>query len=61
MHSYGGLVGSNSIPEELSLAYRQPRKFFGGVLHLLYLAAFIFEKGRSVLGTFGESPGNMSR
>ncbi|KAL1988106.1 hypothetical protein VTN96DRAFT_1137 [Rasamsonia emersonii] len=58
MHSYGGLVGSNAIPEELSYSYRQSRGFAGGVIHLFYFCAFILGKGQSVLGVFGESPNN---
>lgn len=58
MHSYGGLVGSNAIPEELSYAHRQARRLAGGVIHLFYFCAFILGKGQSVLGAFGESPNN---
>ncbi|KAL5115783.1 hypothetical protein ACEQ8H_006278 [Pleosporales sp. CAS-2024a] len=58
MHSYGGLVGSNAIPKELSFEYRKSAGLSGGVFHLLYIAAFVLGKGQSVLGTFGESPNN---
>ncbi|KAI4131356.1 MAG: hypothetical protein LQ338_001241 [Usnochroma carphineum] len=56
MHSYGGLVGSEAIPEELSLSARQGQGLPGGVIHLFYYTAFILNEGQSVLDTFGESP-----
>lgn len=58
MHSYGGLVGSDAIPEDLSLQSRQQKGLAGGVSRLFYFAAFILDQGKSVLGTFGESPNN---
>jgi hypothetical protein len=59
MHSYGGLVGSEAIPEELSYAYRHKKDgLSGGVIHLFYITAFILSEGQSVLGAFGESPNN---
>ncbi len=58
MHSYGGLVGSEAIPEDLSYAKRQSLGLPGGVVHLFYYCAFILDKGQSVLGVFGESPAN---
>ena len=56
MHSYGGLVGSNAIPEHLSLSQRQSQGLAGGVAHLFYFSAFIMGQGQSVLNTYGESP-----
>ena len=58
MHSYGGLAGSEAIPEILSAAYRQKKGEAGGVVRLYYYAAFILGKKDSVLGRFGESPNN---
>jgi hypothetical protein len=58
MHSYGGLVGSNTIPKELGFEYRKLAGLCGGVFHLLYIAGLVLDKGQSVLGTFGESPNN---
>jgi hypothetical protein len=58
MHSYGGLVGSNAISQELSFAHRKSSGLSGDVVHLFYIAAFVLDKGQSVLGTFGESPNN---
>ncbi|PQE29941.1 hypothetical protein CJF32_00000617 [Rutstroemia sp. NJR-2017a WRK4] len=58
MHSYGGLVGSEAIPEELTYAHRKARGLSGGVIHLYYFSAFILPVGQSVLGAFGESPNN---
>ena len=57
-HSYGGLVGSNSIPEELTFSQRQAKGLKGGVVHLIFIAAFLLMVGQSVIGTFGESPNN---
>ncbi|ROV97140.1 hypothetical protein VMCG_07461 [Cytospora schulzeri] len=56
MHSYGGLVGSDAIPEDLSLQSRHQRGLTGGVFRLFYFAAFVLDQGKSVLGTFGGSP-----
>jgi hypothetical protein len=58
MHSYGGLVGSNAISEDLSFKDRKAAGLPGGVFHLFYIAAFLLDMGQSVLGTFGESPNN---
>lgn len=58
MHSYGGLVGSNAIAEDLSLQSRRRAGLAGGVYRLFYFVAFVLDEGKSVLGTFGESPNN---
>lgn len=58
MHSYGGLVGSDAIPEDLSLQSRRRAGLAGGVCRLFYFAGFVLDQGQSVLGTFGESPNN---
>ncbi|OAL55343.1 S-adenosyl-L-methionine-dependent methyltransferase [Pyrenochaeta sp. DS3sAY3a] len=58
MHSYGGLVGSNSIGEEWSIPHRKAAGLEGGVIHLFYIAAFVLDKQQSVLGVFGESANN---
>lgn len=58
MHSYGGLVGSNAIGEDLYISHRRSAGLAGGVLHLFYVAAFVLDKQQSVLGVFGESPNN---
>jgi pimeloyl-ACP methyl ester carboxylesterase len=56
MHSYGGLVGSEAVTEDLSFFWRRQQGLEGGVIHLYYFTAFVLPKGASVLGTFGESP-----
>jgi alpha-beta hydrolase superfamily lysophospholipase len=58
MHSYGGLVGSNAMSEDLGFTYRQSAGLSGGVISFFYIAAFLLDKGQSVLGAFGESPKN---
>ncbi|KAL8913410.1 MAG: hypothetical protein Q9171_001789 [Xanthocarpia ochracea] len=58
MHSYGGLVGSEAIPDDLSYIHRQESALPGGVIRLFYFCAFVLDKGQSVLGAFGESPTN---
>jgi len=58
MHSYGGLVGSEAIPEELTYTNRKARGQAGGVIHLYYFSAFLLPVGQSVLEAFGESPNN---
>jgi alpha-beta hydrolase superfamily lysophospholipase len=56
MHSYGGLVGSEAITEEMSYSSRQSRNLKGGVIHLFMFSAFLVEEGKSVLDAFGVSP-----
>ena len=56
MHSYGGLVGSEAIPEEFTYTNCKARGLLGGVIHLYYFSAFILATGQSVLDAFGESP-----
>jgi pimeloyl-ACP methyl ester carboxylesterase len=56
MHSYGGLVGSEAIPEELTFESRKKKGLNGGVVHLFFFSAFILDVGQSVLSVFGESP-----
>ncbi|MCJ1319209.1 hypothetical protein MMC15_004544 [Xylographa vitiligo] len=53
MHSYGGVVGTQAVDESLGKRARQNKGLAGGVVHLLYLSAFILQLGdslRSVLG-----------
>ncbi|KAL2827446.1 Alpha/beta hydrolase fold-1 [Aspergillus pseudoustus] len=61
MHSYGGIVGSEAIPESLSYTARQAQGLAGGVVHLFYYAAFVLKVGTTVLETFGESPNGDAR
>ncbi|KAL1877798.1 hypothetical protein Plec18167_004767 [Paecilomyces lecythidis] len=58
MHSYGGLVGSDAVLENLSYENRKKAGAPGGVIHLFYFAAFVLPPGQSVLKAFGESPNN---
>ncbi|KAI4157802.1 MAG: hypothetical protein LQ342_007997 [Letrouitia transgressa] len=58
MHSYGGLVGSEAVPEELSYSKRRAQGLTGGVIHLFFFTAFMLNEGQSVLSAFGESPNN---
>ncbi|KAJ6084272.1 hypothetical protein N7486_011072 [Penicillium sp. IBT 16267x] len=47
MHSYGGVVGSSAV-EGLSFSERKASGKPGGVIHLLYLCAFILPLGYSM-------------
>ncbi|KAI1460962.1 alpha/beta-hydrolase [Annulohypoxylon moriforme] len=47
MHSYGGVVGTSAV-EGLSRKDRQAKGLPGGVVHLLYLSAYLLAKGQSV-------------
>lgn len=58
MHSYGGLVGSEAIAEDLTWAKRRAQGLPGGVIHIFFYAAFLLNEGQSVLSAFGESPNN---
>jgi len=54
MHSYGGVVGTDAVSSSeeeaspLHFSARQAAGLKGGVVHLLYLCAYILEPGRSV-------------
>ena len=48
MHGYGGIIGSN-VPEILSFDYRAARGRRGGVIHLLYMSAYILPSDRSMV------------
>ena len=58
LHSYGGLVGSEAIPEELTWVNRQAQGLPGGVVHIFFYSALLLGEGQSVLSVFGESPNN---
>ncbi|KAI1869821.1 uncharacterized protein JN550_005411 [Neoarthrinium moseri] len=58
MHSYGGLVGSEAVTQDLTRDWRVQQAKMGGVTHLFFFTAFILEEGQSVLDVFGESPNN---
>lgn len=54
MHSYGDLVGSEAVTEELTRAYRKQQGLPGGVTRLFYIAAFIMDVGETIVGRFGD-------
>ena len=47
MHSYGGVAGSNAIPESLSYRKRREKAQKGGVIHLYYICGLILNEGES--------------
>ncbi|RAL07834.1 alpha/beta hydrolase [Aspergillus homomorphus CBS 101889] len=53
-HSYGGVVASNAV-EGLSKAERAQRGQTGGVIQVIYLAAFALDQGQSLLEMLGEN------
>ena len=55
MHSYGGLVGSNAIPQDFDFTHIKEKGLKGGVIHLLLVTAFLIEEGKSILDAFGSS------
>ncbi len=56
LHSYGGIVGAEAVPEELSPKSRQERGLLGGVAHLFYFASFVLPRGQSIGMALGDSP-----
>ncbi len=48
MHSYGGIPGSEAVTGLEKAA----RKEKGGVIHALFIAAFLVPKGNSLMGMF---------
>jgi pimeloyl-ACP methyl ester carboxylesterase len=41
MHSYGGLIGSEAVTEDLSFFWRRQPGLKGGVIHLYYFTSFV--------------------
>lgn len=56
MHSYGGLVGAEAVPEELTRSNRSARGLSGGVARFFYFASFVMMKGQSIATAVGDSP-----
>ena len=57
MNSYGGFVGTEAV-KDLSKASRAPEGKQGGVVALVYLAAFLPTIGQTVKGMTGGMPGD---
>ena len=55
MHSYGGLVGTNAV-HGLEAAARQEKGEKGGIIHCLFIAAFVVPKGSSLIQAFPDAP-----
>ena len=55
MHSYGGVAGTNAV-SGLEATTRQQRGEKGGIVHCLFLAAFLVPKGNSLIRMFPEHP-----
>ncbi|KAF2687202.1 hypothetical protein K458DRAFT_441054 [Lentithecium fluviatile CBS 122367] len=49
MHSYGGMVGRDALTDELFRSTRASTGRSGGVIHLLYLSAYILQPGTTVI------------
>jgi alpha-beta hydrolase superfamily lysophospholipase len=49
MHSYGGLVGTDALTDDLLRTTRAAAGRKGGVIHLLYLCAYLLEPGTSII------------
>ncbi|KAI9044723.1 alpha/beta hydrolase [Aspergillus affinis] len=54
MHSYGGIVGTDAVAN-LTWPERQAQNLPGGVVHLVYLCAYIVRPGASVLSVCQEA------
>ncbi|MCJ1373600.1 hypothetical protein MMC20_004828 [Loxospora ochrophaea] len=54
MHSYGGTVGTDAV-QGLDLSARKSESKPGGVVHLLYMCAFILPPGGSIYGVVKEA------
>ena len=50
MHSYGGIVGSEAVAG----FEKAGRKEKGGVIHALFIAAFLVPRGSSLMGMFDD-------
>lgn len=56
MHSYGGFTGSATL-RGLSKAERHGKGLNGGIIALVYLAAWMLDEGQSVIGSGGGKGG----
>ena len=56
MHSYGGAVGTDAV-RDLTASSRNARGLSGGVVHLLYLCAYMQTQGRCVMDVVREGGG----
>jgi alpha-beta hydrolase superfamily lysophospholipase len=52
MHSYGGVVGNNSL-DGLLWPQRKAKGLDGGVVHVIYMAAFVIPQGTCMNTPFG--------
>ena len=55
MHSYGGVAGTNAV-HGLEAAARHEKGEKGGIIHCLFIAAFLVPRGNSLIGMFPEAP-----
>ncbi|KAL9071895.1 MAG: hypothetical protein Q9157_005301 [Trypethelium eluteriae] len=55
MHSYGGLAGAGAV-EGLEKVRRNAAGEQGGVVAAVFIAAFLVDKGQSLLGQFPQKP-----
>ena len=55
MHSYGGVAGTNAV-HGLEAATRREKDEKGGIIHCLFIAAFLVPKGKSLIEMFDEPP-----
>ena len=55
MHSYGGVAGTNAV-HGLEAAARLERGEKGGIVHCLFVAAFLVSKGKSLITMFPDAP-----
>ena len=53
VHSYGGVVGSEAVTQELGAEQRGRQGLDGGVIRLLYICAFVVPVGHSLAGAVG--------
>ena len=56
MHSYGGEVGTDAV-RDLTASSRRAQGLPGGVVHLLYLCAYMLTQGRCVMDVVQEGGG----
>ena len=55
LHSYGGAVGTDAVDESLTFSFRKASGQPGGVIHLLYLCAYILPPGSTIFGIVKEA------
>jgi pimeloyl-ACP methyl ester carboxylesterase len=57
-HSYGGVIASQAVRQHFARPEREKLGKKGGVLEIVYMCAFLLEKGQSLIDALGIGKGD---